>query len=78
MLSGVPKEGDGFIALDKVPTPSGAIRLGKPVDVRQFAQMLYSLLRQADSMELKRVFVFTPQQQGLWVAINDRLNRMKS
>jgi L-threonylcarbamoyladenylate synthase len=77
-LSGVPKEGDGFIALDKVPTPSGAIRLGKPVDVRQFAQMLYSLLRQADSMELKRVFVVTPQQQGLWVAINDRLNRMKS
>jgi N-acetylglutamate synthase-like GNAT family acetyltransferase len=40
--------------------------------------MLYSLLRQADSMELKRVFVVTPQQQGLWVAINDRLNRMKS
>ena len=74
----MPKEGDGFIALEKVSTPYGTIRLGKPVDVRQFAQMLYSLLHQADSMKIKRVFVVTPQQQGLWVAINDRLNRMKT
>ena len=78
ILNGVPKEGDGFIALEKVSTPYGTIRLGKPVDVRQFAQMLYSLLHQADSMKIKRVFVVTPQQQGLWVAINDRLNRMKT
>jgi L-threonylcarbamoyladenylate synthase len=72
-LSGAPSPGDGYIALSDLPTPAGAIRLASPKDNEEYAQMLYESLRSADSKGLKNVFVVPPHNQGVGVAINDRL-----
>jgi len=74
-LSGTPSPGDGFIALSDLPTPEGAIRLASPKDNEEYAQILYKSLRSADSMGLKNVFVVPPNNQGVGVAINDRLEK---
>ena len=42
------KPGDGFLALEFVPTPLGAYRLASPVNVDDYAQKLYFALRMAD------------------------------
>jgi L-threonylcarbamoyladenylate synthase len=65
----------GFIALDHVTTPSGLIRLASPVDVEDYASILYSSLRAADAQSLDTVFVVPPVGDGLAVAIRDRLTR---
>ena len=72
-LSGAPSLGDGYIALSDLPTPAGAIRLASPKDNEEYAQILYESLRSADSKGLKNVFVVPPHNQGVGVAINDRL-----
>jgi L-threonylcarbamoyladenylate synthase len=72
-LSGAPLPGDGFIALSDIPTPAGVIRLASPKDNKEYAQILYESLRSADSQGLKNVFVVPPNNQGVGVAINDRL-----
>jgi L-threonylcarbamoyladenylate synthase len=72
-LSGAPSPGDGYIALSDLPTPAGAIRLASPKDNEEYAQILYESLRSADSKGLKNVFVVPPHNQGVGVAINDRL-----
>ena len=72
-LSGAPSPGDGFIALSDLPTPAGAIRLASPKDNEEYAQILYESLRSADSNGLKNVFVVPPHNQGVGVAIIDRL-----
>jgi L-threonylcarbamoyladenylate synthase len=72
-LSGLPSPGDGYIALSDLPTPAGAIRLASPKDNDEYAQILYESLRSADSKGLKNVFVVPPHNQGVGVAINDRL-----
>jgi len=65
----------GFIALDHVTTPSGLIRLASPVDVEDYASILYSSLRAADAQSLDTVYVVPPVGEGLAVAIRDRLTR---
>jgi L-threonylcarbamoyladenylate synthase len=72
-LSGTPSSGDGYIALSDIPTPAGVIRLASPKDNKEYAQILYESLRSADSQGLKNVFVVPPNNQGVGVAINDRL-----
>ena len=72
-LSGAPSPGDGYIALSDLPTPAGAIRLASPKDNEEYAQILYESLRSADSKGLKNVFAVPPNNQGVGVAINDRL-----
>ena len=72
-LMGNPGIGDGFIALSDIETPEGAIRLAAPKDVTEYAQLLYSALRRADQMRIKKVFVVSPNQGEISVAINDRL-----
>jgi L-threonylcarbamoyladenylate synthase len=72
-LSGAPSPGDGYIALSDIPTPAGVIRLASPKDNKEYAQILYESLRSADSQGLKNVFVVPPNNQGVGVAINDRL-----
>ena len=72
-LSGAPSPGDGYIALSDLPTPAGAIRLASPKDNEEYAQILYESLRSADSKGIKNVFVVPPHNQGVGVAINDRL-----
>jgi len=65
----------GFIALDHITTPSGLIRLASPVDVEDYASILYSGLRAADAQSLDTVYVVPPTGDGLAVAIRDRLTR---
>jgi L-threonylcarbamoyladenylate synthase len=70
-----PKSGDGFIALSEVGTPKNVIRLASPKNSEEYAQKLYSALREGDNKNLKRIVVFPPEGVGLDLAINDRLNK---
>ena len=73
LINAVPMEGDGFIALSKVDTPKNVIRLASPINSEEYAQTLYSALREADAKRLKRIIVIPPDGQGLETAIIDRL-----
>jgi L-threonylcarbamoyladenylate synthase len=75
ILDKVPKLGEGLIALEHIPTPTGVIRLSSPKDNNEYAQILYSALRLADSKGIKVINVITPEDQGLGIALNDRLLR---
>jgi L-threonylcarbamoyladenylate synthase len=67
--------GDGFLALSKLQTPTGAIRLASPDSVEQFARELYLALRSADHQGLKKVAIILPEGNGLAEAIRDRLTK---
>lgn len=73
ILDKVPVPGDGFIALEHIPTPIGAIRLASPKDNNEYAHILYNALRLADSKGIKTISAVTPEDQGLGLAVNDRL-----
>ena len=75
LLDGVPKPGDGFIALDDIPTPLGTIRLASPKNEIDYAYVIYKALRLADKKLIKVVHVIPPKEKGLGFAINDRLNK---
>jgi L-threonylcarbamoyladenylate synthase len=75
LLCEVPILGQGFIALASVDTPSGVVRLASPRDDEEYAQILYSALRDADAQGLKEVVVMQPIGIGIAVAIRDRLVR---
>jgi len=74
-LSGSTTIGDGFIALNSVATPAGAIRVAAPKTNEEYAQVLYEAFRLADHKGLGRVFVIPPTGGGIAVAINDRLSK---
>jgi len=75
LLCEVPIAGQGFIAHKNIETPSGVIRLASPSDDDEFAQILYSALREADVQGLLEVVVVQPIGIGIGVAIRDRLAR---
>jgi len=75
VLNGQSGNGDGFIALSSIPTPSGSIRLASPADNEEFARVLYQALRSADSSGLQNVYVILPSRDGIGAAINDRLRK---
>lgn len=75
VLDAVPEAGDGLIALDSVATPLGVVRLAAPSDVTEFAHQLYSALRMADALELRKVIAVSPAGDGLAAAVRDRLMR---
>jgi L-threonylcarbamoyladenylate synthase len=75
LLCEVPLAGQGFIAHKNIETPQGVIRLASPSDDEEFAQMLYSALREADAQGLLEVVVVQPIGIGIGVAIRDRLAR---
>jgi len=75
VISSSALSGEGFIALAKIPTPSGAIRLASPTTLEEFARDLYSSLRSADHQGLAKVSAIPPDGQGLAEAIRDRLMR---
>ncbi len=68
-----PQAGDGFIALAKVETPQGVVRLAAPTSHEDFARSLYAALRSADQQKLARVIVYQPIGDDIAVAIRDRL-----
>ena len=75
LLSGTPEVGEGFIAIADLPTPKGAVRLAAPRNNLEYAQQLYRALRLADLRKIKKVYVVPPLDDGLGVAINDRLRK---
>ena len=75
VLDTYPQSGEGFIAIDSIQTPHGAIRLAAPSSIEGFARDLYSALRFADAQGLTKVCVIQPQGPGLAAAIRDRLKR---
>ena len=75
VLDTYPKSGEGFIAIDSIQTPPGAIRLAAPSSIEGFARELYSALRFADAQGLTKVCVIQPEGPGLAAAIRDRLKR---
>ena len=75
LLCEVPQPGQGFIAHKNIQTPEGVIRLAAPSDDDEFAQILYSALREADALGLSEVVVIQPIGIGIADAIRDRLKR---
>ena len=70
-----PVPGDGFIALEKIPTPEGVVRLMSPKDEIEFAHQLYLAFVQADILKLERIVVSVPESGEISIAIKDRLIR---
>jgi L-threonylcarbamoyladenylate synthase len=75
VLDGKTSPGDGFFAMAEIETPTGAIRLGSPATIEEYAKNLYSVLRLADQKGLKRISVMQPSGDGLAIAIRDRLSK---
>ena len=75
LLNTVAKSGEGLIALADIPTPVGAIRLAEPKNSEEFARVMYSALREADTRGLEKVVVIAPLGDGIAIAIRDRLER---
>ena len=75
LLDTQPQSGEGFIAIDSIDTPPGAIRLAAPSSIEGFAREIYSALRYADAQGLTKVCVIQPEGEGLAAAIRDRLKR---
>ncbi|MFZ9876287.1 MAG: L-threonylcarbamoyladenylate synthase [Candidatus Nanopelagicales bacterium] len=78
LLDQMAEPGDGFIALNNVPTPVGAIRLNSPSNIEEFTKYIYADLRKADELKLTRVVVIQPEGSGLAVALRDRLKKASS
>ena len=76
-LDTTPQPGDGYIAMSDKQTPAGVIRLAAPQTIEEFARILYSSLRDADSQKLTRICIDQPAGDGLAIAICDRLKRAK-
>jgi L-threonylcarbamoyladenylate synthase len=75
VVSGEVKQGDGFIAMSDICTPTGAFRLLSPDSVEEFAKDLYRAFRTADQKKLQRVVVIPPKGGGLAVSIVDRIRK---
>lgn len=72
------KPGEGFIALDQIPTPVGSIRLASPASIEEYAKDLYQALRMGDQLGLSQIYVVEPEGNGLAIAIRDRLAKASS
>ena len=75
VLDTTPQSGDGYIAMSDKQTPDGVIRLAAPQSIEEYARILYSSLRDADSQKLTRICIDQPRGDGLAIAICDRLQR---
>jgi L-threonylcarbamoyladenylate synthase len=72
------KSGEGFIALDSISTPDGAIRLSSPTNNQEFARTLYEALRDGDRNNLSEIKVIIPTEGDLVEAIKDRMIKSSS
>jgi L-threonylcarbamoyladenylate synthase len=75
VLGAIAKNGEGFIAMSDIPTPSGAIRLASPTTIQEYARDLYAALRSGDKKNLNKVVILLPKGEGLAVAIRDRATK---
>jgi L-threonylcarbamoyladenylate synthase len=67
--------GAGFLALLGIETPRGMARLASPATIEEFAHILYSTFRDADRKGLLALVVHPPKEDGLGVAIVERLKK---
>lgn len=72
-LDQTPVAGQGYLALSIEETPLGVVRLAAPINIEEFARVLYQALRRADELNLQSTVVQQPMGEGLAVAIRDRL-----
>ncbi len=70
--------GEGFIAMEGIPTPQGAIRLLAPENDKAFAKGIYLALRAGDEKKLSKIAVIIPDGDGLAEAIRDRITKASS
>ena len=75
ILGEYPSAGAGFLALLGIETPKGMARLGSPATIEEFAHVLYSTFREADREGLLVLVVHPPKEEGLGVAILERLKK---
>ena len=73
VISDKAQPGDGFLATSDIPTPNGAIRLGSPENIEQFAKILYESFRLADAKQIKSISITLPYGNELSYAIKDRV-----
>jgi L-threonylcarbamoyladenylate synthase len=78
ILDQIPNAGQGFLALAEIKTPKGVFRLASPRSSDEFAQVLYSSLRGADSRGISEIVIAQPSGDGIALAIRDRLARASS
>jgi L-threonylcarbamoyladenylate synthase len=66
----------GLLALDPPPSlPAGLVVLEAPIDVEQYARVLYARLRQGDRLGLDVLYAVAPPECGIGAAVVDRLRR---
>ena len=75
ILDQPPIPGQGFIAMATVLADKNVVRLAAPKTTKEFAQVMYSALREADRQGLETVVIHQPSGQGISIAIRDRLKR---
>jgi L-threonylcarbamoyladenylate synthase len=75
VLGNFTLNGAGFLAMKDVETPANMLRLASPETLEDFARILYSTFRKADHKEMGLLVVYPPKEQGLGVAIVERLKK---
>ncbi len=75
LLNKVAVPGDGLLAMDKVLTPIGVIRLASPKTIEQYAKVLYEAFRSGDQKGVKRIIVIPPEGDGIAVGVRDRISK---
>lgn len=63
------------LASKSIAAPEGVIRLDVAGDAAGFAQVLYARLREADALGAEIILAVPPGEDGLGLAVRDRLNR---
>ena len=74
-ISNDPKPGYGFIGLASIFSQPNVIRLASPINLVEYSNQLYSALRLADNLLLKKIVVSIPEGDGLAWAIRDRVEK---
>lgn len=74
-LNSYPMPSEGLIALAKIPTPPGVVRLAAPTNLKEYGTTLYAALRLGDNLELNSVVVILPPNIGLGEVLIDRIKR---
>jgi L-threonylcarbamoyladenylate synthase len=70
--------GAGFLAMAKISTPNGMIRLASPETVDEYGRVFYQSLREADHQGLATIVIIAPEGEGLATAIRDRIEKART
>ncbi|MCC3861322.1 L-threonylcarbamoyladenylate synthase [Pseudemcibacter aquimaris] len=70
-----PNDGEAFLAFGETAHHENMLNLSPTGDLEEAASNLFSMMRELDDLELKTIAVSPIPQNGLGIAINDRLSR---